>query len=91
VQVLVDERLAENADRLGGLLRQKLSGIAARSGGLVAGVRGKGLLNAIIINVSEVVSIVDVLRFLCRAYHGAHTNVIYFQIYILLVRLLLVS
>lgn len=53
LQVLIDERLAENAKRMGGLLRRELTNIAQRSDGLVASVRGKGLLNAIVIYVSK--------------------------------------
>lgn len=50
-QVLVEERLAENADRLGGLLRAELRKLADGSNGFVTTVRGKGLLNAIVIQV----------------------------------------
>ncbi len=52
-QVLQDERLAENADRLGELLRRELRQLAADSNGVVGLVRGKGLLNAMVINVSR--------------------------------------
>lgn len=45
-QVLVDEKCAENADRLGNLLRSELAAIPSAR---IAGVRGKGLLNAIIV------------------------------------------
>lgn len=50
-QVLVEERLAEAADRLGTRLRKELQAVAAQSGGFVEGVRGKGMLNAIVIAV----------------------------------------
>jgi acetylornithine/succinyldiaminopimelate/putrescine aminotransferase len=50
-QVLVEERLAEAADRRGNALRAQLRAIAAASGGLVTAVRGKGLLNAIVVQV----------------------------------------
>jgi ornithine--oxo-acid transaminase len=44
LEVLVEERLAENADRLGALLRARLSAIPSP---MVKAVRGKGLLNAV--------------------------------------------
>lgn len=44
LEVLVEERLAENADRLGALLRARLSGIPSP---MIKLVRGKGLLNAV--------------------------------------------
>lgn len=51
-QVLVDEKLAENADRLGTLFRAELNRIAAASGGIITIVRGRGLLNAMVVKVS---------------------------------------
>lgn len=50
VQVLLDEKLAENADRLGSLLRKELGKLPKE---IVSIVRGKGLLNAIVIHTSE--------------------------------------
>lgn len=47
LKVLIDEKLAENADRLGKLLRSELSKIPTK---YVTKVRGKGLLNAVVIN-----------------------------------------
>ena len=47
LQVLVDEELAENAEYLGKILRRELSAIDSP---LIKTVRGKGLLNAIVIN-----------------------------------------
>ncbi|MBI2270796.1 MAG: ornithine--oxo-acid transaminase [Bacteroidetes bacterium] len=46
MQVVEDERLAENAQRLGTLLRKELSEIKSD---MITAVRGKGLLNAIVI------------------------------------------
>ncbi|MBL7891920.1 MAG: ornithine--oxo-acid transaminase [Bacteroidia bacterium] len=46
MQVVEDERLAENAQRLGTLLRNELSEIKSD---MITAVRGKGLLNAIVI------------------------------------------
>jgi ornithine--oxo-acid transaminase len=47
LQVVKDEKLAENAEKMGQLLRAELKKI---EGGLIKLVRGKGLLNAIVIN-----------------------------------------
>lgn len=49
LEVVKDEKLAENADRLGRLFRSEMQRIIDQSD-LVTTVRGKGLLNAIIIN-----------------------------------------
>lgn len=46
LDVVVDEKLAENAERLGAILRRELSAIQSD---MVTAVRGKGLLNAIVI------------------------------------------
>ena len=46
LQVLQDEKLAENAERLGKLLRDELAAIDTD---MITTVRGKGLLNAIVI------------------------------------------
>ena len=50
--VIKDEKLAENAEELGNLFRRKLNDYI-RSSNIVNLVRGKGLLNAIVINDSE--------------------------------------
>lgn len=47
LQVLIDEKLAENAERMGRKLRESLSELPKD---VVSIVRGKGLLNAIVIN-----------------------------------------
>ena len=52
LEVIKDEKLAENAERLGILLRKGLNEIAQRNP-LIELVRGKGLLNAIVINCGE--------------------------------------
>ena len=52
LEVVKDESLAENADILGELFRSEIQKIVDSSS-LVNGVRGKGLLNAILINDSE--------------------------------------
>lgn len=50
LSVLVDEKLAENSQRLGKILRHELRNISTK---LIKTVRGKGLLNAIVIDCSE--------------------------------------
>ena len=52
LEVVREEKLAENADRLGTLFRERMEEIT-RETDLVRLVRGKGLLNAIVINDSE--------------------------------------
>jgi ornithine--oxo-acid transaminase len=52
LEVVKDEGLSANAERLGIILRQGLNEIAARNP-LIAVVRGKGLLNAIVIDCDE--------------------------------------
>lgn len=52
LEVIKDEKLAENADRLGQLFRERMQALVDQSE-LVTLVRGKGLLNAIVINDDE--------------------------------------
>jgi ornithine--oxo-acid transaminase len=52
LEVIKDEKLAENAERLGIVLRDGLNAIASRNP-LISLVRGKGLLNAIVIDCDE--------------------------------------
>lgn len=52
LEVVEDEKLAENAERLGKLFREKMNEYIKGSN-IVSLVRGKGLLNAIVINDSE--------------------------------------
>ncbi|MBF4518270.1 ornithine--oxo-acid transaminase [Flavobacterium sp. ANB] len=52
LEVVKEEKLAENAERLGIILRKGLNEIAERNN-LITLVRGKGLLNAIVINCGE--------------------------------------
>jgi ornithine--oxo-acid transaminase len=49
LQVVLDERLAENAAQLGVIFRQRMEALIRKTD-LVTLVRGKGLLNAIVIN-----------------------------------------
>ncbi|MBK6930408.1 MAG: ornithine--oxo-acid transaminase [Saprospirales bacterium] len=53
LRVVEDERLAENAEYLGYIFRQRMAALAQKRPDLVALVRGRGLLNAIVINDSE--------------------------------------
>ncbi|KAG1945359.1 ornithine aminotransferase, mitochondrial [Pimephales promelas] len=50
LEVLEDEGLADNAERMGQILRAELNKLPRE---IVSGVRGKGLLNAIIINETK--------------------------------------
>jgi ornithine--oxo-acid transaminase len=52
LEVVTDEKLAENAERLGQLFRKEMNRIIDNTD-LVLKVRGKGLLNAIIVNDTE--------------------------------------
>jgi len=52
LEVVEEEGLAENAERMGKLFREKLNEYLTQSN-IVTLVRGKGLLNAIVINDSE--------------------------------------
>ena len=52
LKVAVDENLAENAERLGKIFRKELSSFA-EGNKWIKKVRGKGLLNAILINDTE--------------------------------------
>lgn len=52
LEVVEEERLAENAERLGRLFREKMQQYIGKST-ICTLVRGKGLLNAIVINDSE--------------------------------------
>jgi ornithine--oxo-acid transaminase len=52
LEVVEEERLAENAERLGELFREKMNSYIQNSN-IVTLVRGKGLLNAIVINDTE--------------------------------------
>lgn len=52
LNVICDEKLTQNARRLGDIFRERMNAMIAKTD-LVKLVRGKGLLNAIIINDSE--------------------------------------
>ncbi len=52
LEVVIDENLAENADKMGKIFRQGLNDIA-KANKLITLVRGRGLLNAIVIDSPE--------------------------------------
>ncbi|GAA4843899.1 ornithine--oxo-acid transaminase [Algivirga pacifica] len=52
LQVIKDENLMENADKMGQLFRKRMGELSEKSD-LVTLVRGKGLLNAVVINDTE--------------------------------------
>ncbi|SFN33415.1 ornithine--oxo-acid transaminase [Paenimyroides ummariense] len=52
LDIVLDEKLAENAERLGAMFREKLTDYITTSN-ICSLVRGKGLLNAILINDTE--------------------------------------
>lgn len=51
LQVVKDEKLADNADKLGNIFRERMQRLITKTD-MVTNVRGKGLLNAIVINDS---------------------------------------
>ena len=53
LDVLIDEKLAENAARLGEIFRERMRQVQAQRPEVVELVRGKGLLNAVIIRPAE--------------------------------------
>ena len=78
LEVVKDENLAENADRLGQILRSKLRAMQHPK---IRLVRGKGLLNAIVINEDDGVSAWDVcIRMMERGLLAkpTHGNIIRF-------------
>lgn len=52
LQVVIDENLADNAEKMGVIFRNRLEGLMQKTDLLVQ-VRGKGLLNAIVLNDHE--------------------------------------
>ena len=52
LEVIKDEKLADNAERLGQIFRKELTAFA-QTNDLVKLVRGKGLLNAVVVNDTE--------------------------------------
>ncbi len=52
LEVIQEEKLAENADAMGKIFRQRMRGLIEKTD-MVTLVRGKGLLNAIVVNDTE--------------------------------------
>lgn len=52
LQVVQDERLSQNADRMGRIFRERMEQLKTKSS-LIAEVRGRGLLNAFVISDTE--------------------------------------
>ncbi|MES2794473.1 MAG: ornithine--oxo-acid transaminase [Bacteroidota bacterium] len=52
LQVVLDEKLSENSEKMGILFRERLAKTKAKTN-LITEVRGKGLLNAIVLNDAE--------------------------------------
>ncbi|WNJ18568.1 ornithine--oxo-acid transaminase [Pontibacter sp. G13] len=53
LEVLVEENLADHAEKMGQIFRSRMEGLQAKRPDLVTLVRGKGLLNAVVINDTE--------------------------------------
>merc|ERR1712088_78638 len=73
LDVVIEEKLAENAAKLGEILRNELTNINSEH---VSLVRGRGLLNAIVINETEHVNAYDICikmrdnKLLAKPTHG---------------------
>lgn len=53
LEVLVEENMAENSEKLGHIFRSELNAIKEQRPDLITGVRGRGLMNAVIITNRE--------------------------------------
>jgi ornithine--oxo-acid transaminase len=53
LKVVLDEHLAENAEYLGKIFRERMAALVTKRPDLLRLVRGKGLLNAVVINDTE--------------------------------------
>ncbi len=53
LEVLVEEKLSENADKMGELFRREMTNLMKESNGMITAVRGKGLMNAVVIRPEE--------------------------------------
>jgi len=73
VQVLIDEKMAENSERLGEVFRREIGSISSQH---LSHVRGKGLMNAIVFNESDAFTAADFALhlkdagILCKPTHG---------------------
>lgn len=62
LQVLVEEEMADNAERMGDLFRERISDIASD---LIGGVRGRGLLNVVDITLRDGIDAWDICLRMC--------------------------
>lgn len=79
IKVLVDEKLAENADRLGKIMKQGLEELKNKFPNILTDVRNKGLLCGIELNPSVGVKAMDLCKLLIKnglATGPAHTWVV---------------
>ncbi|HNM26408.1 MAG TPA: aminotransferase class III-fold pyridoxal phosphate-dependent enzyme, partial [Saprospiraceae bacterium] len=53
LRVVEDENLAENAEKLGVVFRRRMNALMEKRPDLITGVRGRGLLNAVLVNDTE--------------------------------------
>ncbi|MEO0584689.1 MAG: aminotransferase class III-fold pyridoxal phosphate-dependent enzyme, partial [Bacteroidota bacterium] len=53
LEVIVDEGLVEKAEQLGNIFRSRMLELVEKRTDLLTGVRGKGLLNAVLVNDTE--------------------------------------
>ena len=53
LQVVADEKLSENAEAMGQIFRKRMVELQHKRPDLITQVRGKGLLNAVVINDTE--------------------------------------
>jgi ornithine--oxo-acid transaminase len=53
LKVVEEEKLAENAEKMGEIFRKRMLALKEKSSGLVTFVRGMGLLNAVVIDETE--------------------------------------
>ena len=60
MEVLVEEKMSENSEKMGEIFRAEMRALQADSNGMVTAVRGKGLFNAVVIHPTPGKSAMDV-------------------------------
>lgn len=60
MEVLVEEKMSENSEKMGEIFRAEMRALQADSNGMVTAVRGKGLFNAVVIRPTPGKSAMDV-------------------------------
>lgn len=81
LQVLIDERMGENALARGQQFRKAMNDMKARDRGVISEVRGKGLLNAVVVDPKGPVTAMDICMALLRngvLARPTHENIIRF-------------